>query len=261
VAPDPDRRPDNGRDPWVGLGAHTAARIALGRAGGSLRTASLLEFTVAHSLARDAVQAEFDVGRLEEELRAAGLATARLASRAGDRAHYLRRPDLGRALAPASAEWLRAFAAANLSRDVAIIVSDGLSAAATAHAAGTIAALARHLEEAHVTSYPVFLVPLARVKLQDAVGDVLGVRQSVILLGERPGLSAPDSLGAYLTYEPRAHRTDADRNCISNIRVGGLPPAMAARKIAQLLLDSRRLGLSGTRLRERAGELPAAGPG
>jgi ethanolamine ammonia-lyase small subunit len=261
VAPNPAPLPGTGRDPWAQLGAHTAARIALGRAGGSLRTESLLEFKVAHSLARDAVHADFDIGRLEEQLRAAGLASARLASGAADRAQYLRRPDLGRALAAASAEWLRAFAAANPPRDVAIIVSDGLSAAAAAHAAGTVSALVRHLGEAGVTHYPVFLVPLARVKLLDAVGEILGVRQGVILLGERPGLSAPDSLGAYLTYEPRAGRTDADRNCVSNIRAGGLPPAVAARKIAHLLLDSRRLGLSGTGLRERSAELPEGGPG
>ena len=261
VPPNPVSPPDSGRDPWVGLGAHTAARIALGRAGGSLRTESLLEFRVAHSRARDAVQAEFDVGRLEGELRAAGLASARLASAAGDRAQYLRRPDLGRALAPASADWLRDFARETPPRDVAILVSDGLSAAATVHAAGTVTALVRHLGEAGMSHYPVFIVPLARVKLQDAVGDILGVRLGVILLGERPGLSAPDSLGAYLTYEPRAARSDADRNCVSNIRAGGLPPPVAARKIAHLLLDSLRLGLSGTRLRERAGELPAGGPG
>ncbi len=260
AAPDPGPRPGPGRDPWVALAAHTAARIALGRAGGSLRTASLLEFKVAHSQARDAVHAAFDLERLEGELRAAGLVTARLASGAGDRAQYLRRPDLGRALAPASAEWLRAFAAAHPPRDVAILVSDGLAAAATTHAAATVAALARRLGEAGVSHYPVFLVPFARVKLQDAVGEILGARQGVILLGERPGLSVPDSLGAYLTYEPRAARTDADRNCVSNIRAGGLPPAVAARKLAQLLLDSRRLGRSGTALRERADELPAGDP-
>jgi ethanolamine ammonia-lyase small subunit len=241
--------PRGERDPWQALRAHTAARIALGRTGGSLRTESLLEFRLAHAGARDAVHAPFDLAALEGSFHDLGLPTRRLATAAGDRKTYLVRPDFGRALAPESAEALRAAAPAWGRRDLAVLVSDGLAAAATRHAAETVAALARILTGSGWTLYPVFLVPFARVKLQDAVGGLLQARHSVILLGERPGLSAHDSLGAYLTFEPRADRTDANRNCVSNIRPEGLPPAAAARRLAGLLLESRRLGLSGISLR------------
>lgn len=241
----------NGRDPWRALAVHTAARIALGRAGGSLRTESLLEFRLAHAGARDAVQSRFDLRALEEAFRGEGLATLRLATAAPDRKTYILRPDLGRRLEPASEESLRAAGAAWGRRDLAVLVSDGLAAAAAGnHAVATVAELARILTASGWTLYPILLVPFARVKLQDAVGEILRTRHSVILLGERPGLSAHDSLGAYLTFEPRTERTDADRNCVSNIRRDGLPPATAARKLAHLLLESRRLGLSGTALRD-----------
>jgi ethanolamine ammonia-lyase small subunit len=240
-----------GRDSWQHLAAHTDARIALGRAGGSLRTQSLLEFKVAHAGARDAVHEPFDPAVIEGALAAAGIDTLRLATAARGRAEYLARPDLGRRLSADSAGRLREMAADLGSRDLVLIVSDGLAAsAAMNHAAETIAALAASLAAAGWTLYPVFIIPLARVKLQDEVGGILGARHSLMLLGERPGLSAHDSLGAYLTSGPRADRTDADRNCVSNIRRQGLAPAEAARRIARLLVESRRLGLSGTALKE-----------
>jgi ethanolamine ammonia-lyase small subunit len=240
-----------GGDRWVALKAHTPARIALGRAGGSLRTESLLDFRMAHARARDAVHQPFDTDGLAASLRGLGLEAERLATAAPDRATYLARPDLGRRLETQSAERLRAAAGLLGRRDLAVLVSDGLSAAAAhAHAAETVAELDRILRAAGWTLYPVFVVPLARVKLQDAVGEILGARHSLMLLGERPGLSAHDSLGAYLTFEPRADRTDADRNCVSNIRGDGLPPMRAAAKIANILIASRRRGLSGTALRE-----------
>lgn len=240
-----------GRDPWISLAAHTTARIALGRAGGSLRTQSLLELRIAHARARDAVHAPFDADALAASLRARGLEVEPLATAAPDRKTYLARPDLGRRLEPGSAERLRARAPSLGRRDLAVIVSDGLSAAAAgSHAAETVAELARLLGESGWSLYPVFLAPLARVKLQDEVGEILGAGHSVILLGERPGLSAQDSLGAYLTFGPGADRTDADRNCVSNIRGGGLPPREAAAKIARILVESRRRGLSGTGLRD-----------
>jgi ethanolamine ammonia-lyase small subunit len=252
AAPEPSSGPVRpARDPWSGLAAHTSARIALGRTGGSLRTSSLLEFRLAHSGARDAVHAPFDLDALEEDLRRRGLASERLATAAADRRTYLLRPDLGRALLPESEARLRAAAPGWGRRDLAVLVSDGLAAAAAQrHAAETVAELHRRLFAAGWTLYPVFLVPLARVKLQDEVGAILGARLSLILLGERPGLSAHDSLGAYLTHGPRGDRTDADRNCVSNIRGGGLAPAAAAELLARLLIASRRLGLSGTALRE-----------
>jgi ethanolamine ammonia-lyase small subunit len=244
-------RPPGGRDSWLSLAAHTAARIALGRAGGSLRTESLLDFRVAHARARDAVHERFDVEALAGDLRERGIPIERLATGATDRQAYLVRPDLGRRLDPQSAERLREIAPRLGTRDLAVIVSDGLSAAAAAsHAAETVAELARILQGAGWTLYPVFLVPFARVKLQDEVGELLGARHSLVLLGERPGLSAQDSLGAYLTFEPRAGRTDADRNCVSNIRGDGLRPAAAAAKIAGILMESRRLGISGTALKD-----------
>lgn len=247
----PGRGEIAGRDRWHGLGAHTAARIALGRAGGSLRTPSLLEFRIAHAGARDAVHAPFDIDALEGVFKGQSLATERIATRVRDRNTYLVRPDLGRVLDPESADRLRAAATAWGRRDIAVLVSDGLSAkAAGSHAAETVIELARLLAKAGWTLYPVFLVPFARVKLQDSVGEILGARHSIMLLGERPGLSSHDSLGAYLTFGPRSDRTDADRNCVSNIRADGLPPLEAAAQLAQILERSRRLSLSGTRLRD-----------
>jgi ethanolamine ammonia-lyase small subunit len=249
------------RDPWQALAAHTDARIALGRAGGSLRTESLLEFRLAHAGARDAVHTAFDVAGLETALHAAGFETERLASRVTDKQTYLLRPDLGRKLSPASIDRLEAARGSWGRRDLALLISDGLAATAAAHhAAETATELARILGAAGWTIYPLFLVPFARVKLQDAVGGLLHARHSLILLGERPGLGAHDSLGAYLTYEPGETRTDADRNCVSNIREGGLPPRAAARKLADLLVASRQLALSGTALREGTAPLAMAAP-
>jgi ethanolamine ammonia-lyase small subunit len=242
---------DTGRDPWHYLRSHTDARIAMGRAGGSLRTRSLLEFNVAHARARDAVHTAFEIAPIEDALRGRGIGTERLATAARSRGEYLARPDLGRSLDTASAERVHALASALGPRDLAVLVSDGLSAsAAMGHAAPTVAELAGILSAEGWSLYPVFLVPFARVKLQDQVGGILGARHSLILLGERPGLSSHDSLGAYLTYGPRADRTDADRNCVSNIRGGGVAPAEAARKLARILIESRRVGLSGTALRD-----------
>jgi ethanolamine ammonia-lyase small subunit len=257
-APAPARTGLGSRDPWGLLASRTEARIGLGRAGGSLRTESVLDLRLAHALAVDAVHAPFDVSGVQQALRSAVLETERLATRAPDRGTYLLRPDLGRALEPRSAGLLREKAGAWGRRDLAILVSDGLSAtAAERHAAQTVAELARILTGRGWTLYPILIAPFARVKLQDEVGGILGARHSVILLGERPGLSAHDSLGAYLTFEPRAERSDADRNCVSNIRDRGLRPGEAAREIAHLLLESRRLGLSGTRLRAAQGRLEA----
>ena len=254
--------PESPRDSWQSLAAHTPARIALGRAGGSLRTESLLELRLAHAGARDAVHSPFDAAGLEEALHRRGLATERLATAASDRATYLARPDLGRVLSKESESLLRSLAASWGRRHLAILVSDGLSAkAAERHAVETVAELARALTGSGWSVYPILVVPFARVKLQDAVGAILGARHSVILLGERPGLSAHDSLGAYLTCGPCAERTDADRNCVSNIRGDGLPPLAAARKLAGMLVESRRLGLSGTALRDSNGRSDAELPG
>jgi ethanolamine ammonia-lyase small subunit len=246
-------------DPWAALRKHTAARIAIGRAGGSQRTASLLDFRLAHARARDAVLAPLDTAALCARLAADGFATELLHTAAGGRREtHLARPDLGRRLAPASREHLTANAPRWGQRDLAIVLSDGLSALAVArHAPLVLAPLAARLAAAGWTLYPVFVVPFGRVKLQDEIGELLGARLTLMLLGERPGLDSPDSLGAYFTHAPGAARTDADRNCVSNIRPEGLPPAAAAETLARLLLLSLRLGLGGVALKDNA--VPADG--
>ncbi|MDF3057859.1 MAG: ethanolamine ammonia-lyase [Rariglobus sp.] len=240
-----------GRDPWVGLRRYTSARIALGRTGGSQRMDTVLDFRLSHARARDAVLAPFDVDDMSGRLVEAGLPVHRIATGAGDKKTYLVRPDLGRCLDRSSRAELASFAPAWGRRDLVIIVSDGLAAqAAERHAVETVALLAGHLKAAGWTLYPILLAPLGRVKLQDEVGELIGARHALMLLGERPGLGMPDSLGAYLTHQPRAACTDADRNCVSNIRPEGLPPALAARKLAHLLLESARLGVSGVALKD-----------
>ncbi|MFA6962842.1 MAG: ethanolamine ammonia-lyase subunit EutC [Opitutaceae bacterium] len=249
---------DSGRDPWVGLRRYTAARIALGRTGGSQRMETVLDFRLSHARARDAVMAPFDFEGVASRLVSAGFATQRIATAVADKKTYLVRPDLGRRLDAISRTGLSMLAAEWGARDLVIIVSDGLAAqAAERHAVETITLLSEHLTAAGWTLYPVLLAPFGRVKLQDEIGELLGARHALILLGERPGLGMPDSLGAYLTHHPRGSCTDADRNCVSNIRPEGLPPAVAARKLAHLLIESARLGVSGVALKdtESAGEL------
>ena len=250
---------DAGRDPWVGLKKYTSARIALGRTGGSQRMETVLDFRLSHARARDAVMAPFDVGGVNDRLVKTGFATQQIATAVADKKTYLVRPDLGRRLSAASREELASFAPAWGQRDLVIIVSDGLAAqAAERHAVETVTLLAEQVTAAGWTLYPILLAPFGRVKLQDEIGELFGARHALMLLGERPGLGMPDSLGAYLTHHPRGTCTDADRNCVSNIRPEGLPPAAAARKLAHLLIESARLGMSGVALKdtEQAVELP-----
>lgn len=236
--------------PWAGLRRFTAARIALGRAGGSLPTPAVLSFAHDHALARDAVWAAFDPEALAAELRALHSDVVVLASAAKDRATYLRHPDLGRCLAAESVAAAMAVRPAT-APDIAIFVSDGLSAlAAHRQAMPLLTALLPRLRDAGFAIGPVGVVRHARVALQDEAGALWKARQSLMLLGERPGLGTPDSLGAYLTYEPRPGRTDAERNCVSNIRSGGLVPDRAAEKITALLMASRQRRLSGIRLKD-----------
>ncbi|MCW1884590.1 ethanolamine ammonia-lyase subunit EutC [Luteolibacter flavescens] len=224
----------------------TSARVGNGRAGGSLPHGELLRFRLDHAKARDAVHACFDPASLAAELEPLGLPVILAHSQAGDRATYLQRPDLGRRLSPESAGKL---AAHHGDHDLVIILADGLSATA-AHRQGPplLGALLPLLESWALA--PLVIVPFARVALQDEIGHALGARAALILLGERPGLGSPDSLGAYLVHSPRSGNTDARRNCVSNIRPEGLPPAAAARRIAWLLHESRRLGFSGVDLKD-----------
>jgi len=241
-------------DPWSHLRRHTDARIALGRAGGSLPTRELLRFAAAHALARDAVHAPFDAEGLAAELRALPAEVGVLTSAAPDRTAYLLRPDLGRRLSDASRLSLTRAAASAGPCDLVIIVSDGLSAlAAHRQAPPLLRALRPRLEALNFRLGPIWVVRHARVGLLDEVGSALGAELALILLGERPGLGAPDSLGAYFGYAPGPGHTDADRNCVSNIRPASLPPEAAAAKLADLLAAARRGRHSGTTLKDPAG--------
>lgn len=245
-----------GSDPWVELRRHTSARIALGRAGGSQRTAPLLDFRLSHARARDAVQAPFDPEAMAGALSERGIESTTLSTAAADRATYLARPDLGRKLSEASRRELLSHLRVWGPRDLLILVSDGLSAlGAHRQAPAVLERLAARLRARGWSLYPVLIVPLARVKLQDQAGSLLGARQSLILLGERPGLGSPDSLGAYFTWKPSEERSDADRNCISNIRPDGLQPAAAADRLAALLEASAAMRASGVSLKDGSSQV------
>jgi ethanolamine ammonia-lyase small subunit len=229
----------------------TSARIGLGRAGGSWRTETLLNFRLDHARARDAVLKDYNWQSVETGLQQASLETLRLETGATDRRSFLQNPELGRRLAPASRKLLQEKSRLWGRRDLVILVSDGLSAlAAEKQLVPTVLHLLPILQEAGWNIFPILIVPFARVKLQDEAGALLEARQSLILLGERPGLGSPDSLGAYFTFQPGPDKTDAERNCVSNIRPEGLPPATAAEKLGQLLLASARLQISGVALKE-----------
>ncbi|MBV9078812.1 MAG: ethanolamine ammonia-lyase subunit EutC [Methylobacteriaceae bacterium] len=235
---------------WARLRRLTPARIALGRAGHALPTREVLAFALAHARARDAVAAAADLGALEAALAGYGLAAVTVESAAPDRPTYLARPDLGRRLSDVSRARLAGLPPAPGA--LALVVADGLSAPALAHAPALVAALRERLGQR--LRSPVVLARQARVALGDEVGEVLGAEAVLILLGERPGLSAPDSLGAYLTFGPRPGRTDAERNCVSNIRPGGLPPDEAAYRIAWLVEAALTRRLTGVALKDASDE-------
>ena len=250
--------PPTPADPWPALRRFTAARIGLPRAGASLATGPLLEFRLAHARARDAVHEPFDAAKLAGELAPLGLPVLTLASAADDRQHYLMRPDLGRRLADNAAATLAAHAG---SYDVAFVVTDGLSARAVAtHARPVLADLLPRLVADNWRIAPLAVVSHGRVAIGDVVAAALGAEIVAVLIGERPGLSAPDSMGAYLTFNPTAATTDADRNCISNIRPEGLGYADAAFKLLHLLRAMRARRLSGVRLKDDGDRLLIAEP-
>lgn len=238
-------------DPWTHLAALTPARIALGRAGSALPTREVLALSLAHAQARDAVHAPFDADGVARDLEALGHPTIQVASAAPDRATYLRRPDLGRRLSAESRATLEA--AGPRGADLVLVVADGLSSAAVhAHAVPLVAALAPYVARAGWRLGPVVVATQGRVALGDEIGQVLGAAMVAVLVGERPGLSAPDSLGVYLTHGPAVGRTDAERNCISNIRPAGLSYEEAAFKLAWHVAEARRLGLTGVGLKDES---------
>lgn len=235
-------------DPWLHLAGATPARIALGRVGAGLPTRAVLDFSLAHARARDAVHASFDAEGLAALLGEPALVVE---SRAVDRALYLRRPDFGRLLAPASRALLEAMGRPG--GDIAIIVADGLSAAAArAHAPHLVAALRESLARAGLALAPLVVARGARVALGDVIGEALGAQAALMLIGERPGLSSPDSLGAYLTLGPRPGRADAERNCVSNIRPEGLPVQAAAFRLTWLIQEAFRRGITGVDLKDES---------
>ena len=237
-------------DPFAGLRPATPARIGLGRAGQGLTTTAMLDFQLAHARARDAVHAVLDVGRLQAALPSPALVVD---SAAPDRAAYLQDPDLGRRLADGAGPLERG------DHDLALVIADGLSAPAVqAHAAPLVRALSARLPGWSLA--PVVIARGGRVAIGDPIGEALGARIVAVLIGERPGLSASDSLGAYVTWGPRPGRRDSERNCLSNIRTpGGLSADQAADRLAWLLGEIRRLGFSGVNLKDRQ-ELIGNGP-
>ena len=238
-------------DPWSPLRQHTDARIALGRAGGSLPTAELLRFALDHAEARDAVHDELDFDALETSLAGLNLPIVRVETRVGDRATYLRRPDRGRSLDAASRARLREIAVESPDGEIAIIIADGLSAqAAQRYAAPVLAELLPMLRDKGLRMTPLTLARHARVALQDDIASALGAPAAIILLGERPGLHAPVSLGAYFVYNPVVGTTDDCRNCVSNVRDNGLSPTAAAQTLFYLVTEALRRKISGVQLKD-----------
>jgi ethanolamine ammonia-lyase small subunit len=238
-------------DSWWDLARLTPARIALGRTGASLPTREVLQFALAHAKARDAVGMPLDNEALVASLALLGLAVIEVHSAAPDRAAYLGRPDLGRQLDGEGRERLQNGQAKGF--DVAIVIADGLSTAGVqAHVAPLIEALLPQIEAWGWSLAPLVVAHQARVAIGDEVGDLLGARLVILLVGERPGLSSPDSLGAYLTFQPRPGRSDAERNCVSNIHGAGLSYGAAAHKILWLASEGLRLGLTGVDLKDRS---------
>ncbi|KAF0134775.1 MAG: ethanolamine ammonia-lyase light subunit [Methylocystaceae bacterium] len=223
------------------LRSATPARIFLPRAGAALTTRATLDFQLAHAEARDAVEERLDADLLFEELTSRGLTAVRVKSAARDRRSFLLRPDLGRKLDDDSRQNLKALAG---DYDLAFVIAEGLSARAIARHA--LPVLDRAL-----------LAEQGRVALGDDIGETLGARLVAVFIGERPGLSSPDSMGVYLTFAPRVGRSDAERNCLSNIRPQGLSYADAARKLLYLCHEARRRQLTGVNLKDEADTLPS----
>jgi len=244
----------------VRLRRFTPARIALGRAGSGQLTATGLQFMLDHARARDAVHAALDFEAIGQSLRERDWSVIRVRSAAGDRAEYLRRPDLGRRLSSAGRLAIDGQLQGN---DVAIVAADGLSASAIeTNLLPVLDHLRRLLQARSLTIGPLVLVERGRVAIGDEIGQLLSAKLVVILIGERPGLSAADSLGAYITWRPRVGMMDSARNCISNIRPAGLPPEDAATQIVGVIELAFKHAMTGVRLNDLRGTeaIPVVGP-
>jgi ethanolamine ammonia-lyase small subunit len=238
-------------DPWASLKAFTTARIALGRTGTAIPLREVLAFKMAHAHARDAVYSRLETSALQEQLQSFHLPIALLHSRAADRYEYLQRPDKGRRLDADSAASL-----APQEADVVFILADGLSATAVnIHTYPLLQHVLPMLKATGISVGPLCLVQQGRVAIGDEIGALLKAKVTIVLIGERPGLSAADSMGAYITYNPQVGNTDEVRNCISNIREEGLQYPAAAGKIFYLLQEALRLKLSGVELKDNYGLL------
>jgi ethanolamine ammonia-lyase small subunit len=241
-------------NPWLDLRRLTPARIALGRTGTSIPTSAQLDFQAAHAQARDAVHLPFEHAAIIESLGAKGRESLLLHSAAVDRNAYLQRPDLGRKLDEESVQILNDYVQVHPGGvDLAVVVADGLSSLAVHR--HTLPFLERMEEQANAEGWtlsPVILVEQGRVAVADEIGERLGAKMVVILIGERPGLSSPDSLGLYFTYAPKVGLTDASRNCISNVRLEGLSYGMAAHRLLYLMREACRRQLSGVSLKDEA---------
>lgn len=236
-------------DLWQALKAYTDARIALGHTGGALPLKEVLRFKLAFAHAKDAVYSQLDWPKLEQKLAQLGLPYLQLHSKAMSRSVYLQRPDWGRSLNEASVANLQKLATEE--SDIAIVLADGLSATAiNQHALPLLQRLLPRLQKANFRLAPITVVEQARVAIGDEIGDLLQAKLILLLIGERPGLSSPYSMGAYLTYAPQPGLTDERRNCISNIRPEGLPYEMATQKILYLIQESLRRQLSGVDLKD-----------
>jgi len=238
-------------DPWGALREHTPARIALGRSGASMPTDELLRFGFAHAQARDAVHLPLDADALAAGLEADGRPVVRVRSAAPDRATYLLRPDLGRRLGEASKQALAEPPTGSSDGcDLLIVVGDGLSSLAVSTHARPLIAAVRAQADPSWRLGPVVIAEQARVALGDPIGAAFRAKLVAMLIGERPGLSSPDSLGIYLTWMPRIGRSDAERNCISNVRPGGLAYAEAAQRLLWLAAEALRRQLTGVALKD-----------
>ena len=237
-------------DPWLHLKPHTAARIALGRTGVSLPTQEILEFGLAHAMARDAVHLPLDVGALCAEINQMGYTTIAIESATNNRQTYLLRPDLGRRLSEQSITVLSDHPQKGF--DLVILVGDGLSSLAVKnHALPMIKALFETIPKDWKVA-PIIVASQARVALSDEVGSLLKAKLVLMLVGERPGLSSPDSLGMYLTYDPKVGCPDSERNCISNVRPEGLQYQAAAYKALWLAKEALRIKRTGVELKDQS---------